>query len=105
MKTIIAASLAVLLLVAALSLSQTTVSERMSQSCSSSSSYQNSWRDVYFITEWWPNRDEGKAFVDCVGPAEYIRYHPYDIALLSLLGATVAGAVAYRAETTRKKKT
>lgn len=104
MKIIIALSLAGLLLLAAIGLAQTTVSEQLSQQCSSSTTYQNSWRDVNFVWEWLPNRDEGKGFVDCLGPAEYIRYHPYDIAFLSLIGAGVAGFIALRDDTKGPKK-
>lgn len=105
MKTLIAMSLAVLLLLGAGYFMTTTVTEKISQTCSTGeANYQNSWRDVYLVSEWFPNRDDGRNFLHCVGPSEYIRYHPYDIALASLLGAAVVGFIAYRSETMYTKK-
>ena len=35
---------------------------------------------VHWFWQWWPNRDEDKAFIQCVGSGSYIVYRPLDIA-------------------------
>ena len=104
MKTLIAASLAILLLFTAGFFATTTVTEKIGQTCSSESTYRNSWRDVYFVGSWLPKRDDSKSFLQCVGPSEYLRYHPVDLAFVSLVGAVGAGLIAYRSETMDSKK-
>ena len=104
MKTLIAISVALLLLIAAGHLGTTTVTEKTGQQCSSFEYYQNEWRDTYWLADWFQNRDDGKNFATCVGPSQYIRYHPRDLALLSFLGALTAGFIAYRNETMHTKK-
>jgi len=99
LKSLIAISISALLLLTAGYLATTTISEQQSQECASgdaADSYKNSWEDVYFVWQWWPNRDEGKVFVDCVGPSTYLRYHPYDGALLAFAGAGIAGWIGLR---------
>ncbi len=99
MKQIIAPILAAILLLTTGYFATTVVSEQVSQSCASGDEinlYKNTWTDVYLVTEWWPKRDEGQSFIDCVGPTEYLRYHPYDLAALSFIGAGVASFIAYR---------
>ena len=98
MKTLIAMCLAVALLITAGYTAQTTVTEKLSQTCSNSDSYQNTWRDVYFIGDWLPHLDDSKSFIQCSGPSDYIRYHPVDIAAVSFVGALIAGLVIYRSE-------
>lgn len=96
MKSIIALTIAAALLLTAGYLAPTTVNEQLSQECARGdevNSYQNSWQDVYFFWQWLPNRDEGKYFLACVGPATYLRYHPWDGAMLALAGAGVAGYI------------
>lgn len=107
MKALIAISISALLLLAAGYFATTTVSEKLSQECARGeevNSYQNSWEDVYFFWQWWPNRDEGKYFLACVGPSTYLRYHPYDVAVLALIGAGVAGWIGLKDQPKDKKK-
>lgn len=83
------------------------MSEQTGQACASGdeiNSYRNTWTDVYFIWQWWPNRDEGKGFIACVGPATYLRYHPWDVAALALSGAGVAGYIGLNDKPKGKKK-
>ena len=107
MKALIAISISALLLLAAGYFATTTVSELQYQECASGEavdSYRNSWQDVYFFWQWWPNRDEGKGFIACVGPATYLRYHPYDMAVLAFVGAGVAGWIGLKDQPKDKKK-
>lgn len=105
MKTLIAMSLAVLLLLTAGYLATTTFTTKVDQTCSSESNYRNSWRDVYLFTQ----RDDsgGKSSIDlksCNGPSVYVRYHPYDLVAVSLVAALGTGFIAYRNETIHTKK-
>lgn len=107
MKSLAALTIAIGLLITAGHFATTTVSEQLSQECASGdgvSTYQNSWDDVYFFWQWWSNRDDGKYFLACVGPSAYLRYHPYDAAALMLVGAGVAGFVAFNDKSKGKKK-
>ena len=107
MKSLAALTIAIGLLITAGYFATTTVSEQLSQECAVGeeiNSYQNSWDDVYFVWQWWPNRDEGKGFVTCAGPSNYLRYHPYDAAVLALVGAGLAGYVALNDKPKGKKK-
>jgi hypothetical protein len=107
LKSLAALTIAIGLLITAGYFATTTVSEQLSQDCAVGeeiNSYQNSWEDVYFVWQWWPNRDEGKAFLDCIGPTAYLRYHPYDAAALALIGAGVAGYIAFNDKPKGKKK-
>lgn len=107
MKSLAALTIAISLLITAGYFATITVSEQLSQECASrenANSYQNSWDDVYFVWQWWPNRDEGKGFIACVGPTTYLRYHPYDVAVLALVGAGVAGYVGLTDKSKDKKK-
>jgi len=94
LKSIIALTIAIALFITAGYFGTTTVNEQLSQSCAvgeNKNTYSNSTQDAYFFWQWWPNRDAGQSFVDCVGPSSYLRYHPYDVAFLALLGAGVVG--------------
>lgn len=107
MKSLVAFSVAVLGLFLAGYLTTKTITEKISQSCArgeSSMHYTNSWRDTYWVGDWWQNRDDDQGFVDCVGPAEYIRYRPYDMAALSLVIAAAAGWIGYKSETIAQPK-
>lgn len=107
MKSLAALTIAIGLFITAGYFATTTVSEQLSQSCASGKlvrSYQNSWEDVYFFWQWWPNRDDDMGFVACVGPAGYLRYHPYDAAALALIGAGVAGYIGLNSKSKDKKK-
>lgn len=109
MKTLVAISVAVLLLIVAGHFATTTVTEKIGQRCFSEDEaglvkYANSWEDTYLITSWLPQRNQNNSFVDCIGPSQYIRYHPVDVAAVSFLGALTAGFVAYRGETMYTKK-
>lgn len=107
MKSLAALTIAIGLLITAGYFATTTVSEQLSQECAVGeeiNSYQNSWDDVYFVWQWWPNRDEGKAFLDCVGSSTYLRYHPYDAAVLTIVGAGIAGYIAFNDKPKDKKK-
>lgn len=107
MKSLIAISFSVLLLLTAGYLAITTVSEQQSQGCSTGdevTSYRNTWDDVYFVWQWWPKRDDDKVFSSCIGPATYLRYHPYDGAVLATVGAGIAGWVGVRDRTKVGKK-
>lgn len=107
MKSLATLIIAIVLLLMAGYFATTTVSEKLSQECAASEeigSYQNSWQDVYFFWQWWPNRDEGKYFLACVGPSTYLRYHPYDVAVLVLIGAGVAGWIGLKDKPKDKKK-
>ncbi len=99
MKSLVALTIAIGLLITAGYFATTTVNEQLAQECARGdeiNSYQNSWEDVYFVWQWWPNRNEGKGFVACVGPSHYLRYHPYDAAALALVGAGVAGYISWQ---------
>jgi hypothetical protein len=105
MKTLIAMSLAVLLLLSAGYFATTTITTKVDQTCSSESNYQNSWRDVYFFTQ--QSETGGTPSMDlrmCTGPSVYVRYHPVDVAAVSFLGALTAGFITYRNETMHTKK-
>lgn len=107
MKSLTALTIAIVLLLTAGYFATTTVSEQLSQGCAGGeavNSYQNSWQDVYFFWQWWPNRDEGKSFLACVGPSHYLRYHPYDAAALALVGAGVFGYIGINDKLKEKKK-
>jgi len=107
LKSLTALTIAIVLLLTAGYFATTTVSEKLSQECARGeevNSYQNSWEDVYFFWQWWPNRDEGKGFIACVGPATYLRYHPYDMAVLAFVGAGVAGWIGLKDQPKDKKK-
>lgn len=99
MKSLIAISISALLLLTAGYLATTTISEQQSQECATgdeATSYRNTWDDVYFVWQWWPNRDDDKVFSSCIGPAAYLRYHPYDGAVLAFVGAGIAGWIGLR---------
>jgi len=107
LKSLATLTIAIGLLITAGYFATTTVSEQLSQGCASGdeiSTYQNNWDDVYFVWQWWPNRDEGKGFVMCVGPSTYLRYHPYDVAVIALIGAGVAGYIGLNDKPKGKKK-
>lgn len=107
MKTLAALTITIVLFIMAGYFATTIVSEQLSQGCASRgeiNSYQNSWEDVYFFWQWWPNRDDGKGFVACVGPSTYLRYHPYDAAALALVGAGVAGYIGLNDKPKDQKK-
>lgn len=95
MKSLITLTIAAALLLTAWYFATTTVTEQLSQECASveNTSYRNTWSDVYFAWQWWPNRDGDKGFVACVGPTTYLRYHPWDAAALALVGAGMAGYI------------
>lgn len=101
MKQIIAFTLAIGLLFTAGYFASTVVSEQLAHECASPAevnSFRNTWRDVYIVTQWWPQRDAGKGFMACIGPSSYLRYHPYDAAILSLVLAGLTGYVGFRSE-------
>ncbi len=109
MRTLIALGVAVLLLIAAGHFATTTVTEKIGQRCLSGEEagmvkYANSWEDTYLVTSWLPQRNQNNSFVGCVGPSQYLRYHPVDVAAVSFLGALTAGFIAYRNETIHTKK-
>jgi hypothetical protein len=106
LKSIIALTIAAALLLTAGYLATTTVNEQLSQECVSpyDASYQNTWSDVYFVWQWWPNRDDDKGFVACIGPKTYLRYHPWDGAILALAGAGVAGYIGLSDKPKKGKK-
>lgn len=107
LKSLIAISVSVLLLLTAGYLATTTVSEQQSQECATGdevTSYRNTWDDVYFAWYWWPKRDDDKVFSSCIGPATYLRYHPYDGAALAAVGAGIAGWVGLRGSAKMGKK-
>ena len=107
MKTLIALSFSVLLFLAAGYFLTSTITARTGHICDDQLALvdlANTWQDVYTVTEWYPYRDDGAAFKTCSGSSQYIRYHPVDLAAVSLLGALVAGFIAYRSETMYTKK-
>lgn len=107
MKSVISLSIAAILLLSAGYFATTTVSEQTGQSCAREgelTSYRNTWQDVYFFWQWWPQRDDNKGFPACIGPASYIRYHPYDAAALAFIGAGVVGWIGLKDQPKGKKK-
>ncbi|MCC7543430.1 hypothetical protein IT415_01840 [bacterium] len=101
MRSVVALSAAVLLAALGVLLLRTTINEKVAQSCARGeemNSFQSVQRDVYFVWQWLPSRDDSKSFIDCVGPATYISYRPYDGAALAWLGTVLALSVGLRDE-------
>jgi len=81
--------LGIVLMLAAVKPATTTYRQQISQYCSSDppANLQTEQR-ARWIGEWWPHRSPDVGFIQCVGPAEYMTYHPYDVAAAMLvLGA------------------
>lgn len=44
---------------------------------------------VNWFWQWWPNRDDGSYFIQCVGPVHFVSYRPLDVAGAGILIAGV----------------
>lgn len=67
--------------------------EKVGQHCGNSAEFV---QRVDWVWDWLANRDDGKAFVDCVGPSEYVAYRPFDLAGLVLFASTALFMAARR---------
>ena len=67
--------------------------QKVAQQCGNSAEFV---QRVDWFWEWWANRDQGQVFIECVGPAEYVAYRPFDLAGLALFASTALFVTARR---------
>lgn len=92
-KTILV--LALILLVSSVFFGSLRYVEKVNQGCGEPTI---STKRINWFWQWWPNRDDDKAFLQCVGPSEYISYRPIDIAVLGILISIVLLKIVWKRE-------